>query len=169
MKEKHLIKKSENVDPLTEAAFEDLSFVAYPPKYNPRRKFKKGDIVKLVEWHGRLPYDTDHHLMPSPGEVHIVLADEYERNEVYIGMSSADEHQSVVHACHLELITSIEDLAPYRVESDQYGFHIENKAGEILATYNDSVHPDAHKAAEDECTRLNMQYAGNKYKKELKY
>lgn len=91
------------------------------PKYDPCRKFRKGDKVRLIEWNGRKPFDTLHGLKLNPGEVHIVLDDEYERNEVYIGMSAADEEQSVVHACNLELITPVEDVEPYIVEKSNDG------------------------------------------------
>lgn len=77
------------------------------------RRFRKGDRVRVVAWQGRSPFDTHHGLKINAGEIHIVLDDEYERNEVYIGMSSADEEQSVIHACHLELVTPVEELERY--------------------------------------------------------
>lgn len=128
------------------------------PKYDPCRKFKKGDKVKLIEWNGRTPYDTHHELKPPPGEVHIVIEDEYDRNEVYIGMSAADEHQSVVHACHLELVTPVEELEPYSVKAHQHGYHIERFDGELVATYNNDTHPDALSAVMAECKRLNEKH-----------
>lgn len=150
-----------------------------PPKYDPCRKFKKGDKVKLIEWNGRTPYDTHHELKPPPGEVHIVIEDEYDRNEVYIGMSAADEHQSVVHACHLELVTPVEELEPYKVEKrlSRYAvyYHDPDEDGMTGRVYEQAAfyfgHPnqytkdEALAAAEAERDRLNEEYR-NKHQNE---
>lgn len=58
---------------------------------------------------------------------------------------------------YIELVTPVEELEPYRVDHNQYGWHVE-KDGEILATYNDSRHPHAKEAAEAERDRLNEEY-----------
>lgn len=91
-----------------------VSLPSEPPiSFGSYRRFRKGDRVRVVAWQGRTPFDTHHGLKINAGEIHIVLDDEYERNEVYIGMSSADEEQSVIHACHLELVTPVEELERY--------------------------------------------------------
>lgn len=136
------------------------------PKYDPCRRFRKGDKVRLIEWNGRKPFDTHHSLKPNPGEVHIVLDDEYDRNEVYIGMSAADEEQSVVHACNLELITPVEELEPYTV--DECGFDptlYVRKNGKVYMAipYNEGTslfqtREEALATAEAECARLNAEY-----------
>lgn len=140
-----------------------LSLPTAEPKHDPCRKFKKGDKVKLIEWNGRTPYDTHHELKPSPGEVHIVIEDEYDRNEVHIGMNAADEHQSVVHACHLELVTPVEELEPYFVLDSPRTFNIcKHGGGKSVATfYKDQ--PLAREHAEKYCAALNAEY-----RKELK-
>ena len=128
------------------------------PQHDPCRKFRAGDKVRLIEWNGRRPFDTHHGLPLNPGEVHIVLDDEYERNEVYIGMSAADEEQSVIHACNLELITPIEELEPYEIAENIYGWIVfKDTPGNVVANFNKN-HPHAKEAAEAECARLNAEH-----------
>lgn len=133
------------------------------PKNDPCRLFRKGDRVRVITWNGRSPFDTIHGLKINPGEVHIVLDDEYERNEVYIGMSAADEEQSVVHACNLELITPIEELEPYEVTESTDYFAVENRSkGDEAATFWKEWHPNPKEAAEAECARLNAEHRKEK-------
>lgn len=145
---------------------EPPTLVGPAPKYDPCRKFRKGDKVRLIKWNGRNPFDAHHGLKLNPGEVHIVLDDEYDRNEVYIGMSAADEEQSVVHSCNLELVTPIEELEPYTV--DECGFAptlYVRKNGKVYMTipYKEGTslfqsREEALAAAEAERDRLNAEY-----------
>lgn len=141
---------------------EPPTLVGSQPKYDPRRRFRKGDRVRVITWNGRSPFDTIHGLKINPGEVHIVLDDEYERNEVYIGMSAADEEQSVIHACNLELVTPIEELEPYEVTESTDYFAVENRSkGDEAATFWKEWHPNPKEAAEAECARLNAEHRKN--------
>ena len=137
---------------------EPPTLVGSPSKHSPCRKFRKGDRVRVITWNGRTPFDTIHGLKINPGEVHIVLDDEYERNEVYIGMSAADEEQSVIHACHLELVTAVEELEPYSVVDAHTHWNVADKNMKTVAMYNKGYHPHAQAAAEAERDRLNAEH-----------
>lgn len=125
------------------------------PKYDPCRLFKKGDKVMLRKWCGRNPVIYGMNLFQL-GEVLNVDEDENTKEEGLILVSNAECKQSI-HACYLDLITPVEELEPYNVDHNQYGWHVE-KDGEIIATYNDERRPNAKEAAEAECKRLNDEY-----------
>lgn len=139
------------------------------PKNDPCRKFRKGDKVRLIEWNGRKPFDTLHGLKLNPGEVHIVLDDEYDRNEVYIGMSAADEEQSLVHSCHLELVTPVEEVKPYSVRHNEvhaaWSIYGPYGLSAVNYFYGDRYPYSKHSAeaaAYAECDRLNAAHRKEK-------
>lgn len=153
----------ECVSPITPS--EPPTLVGTPPTHDPCRKFRKGDKVQIIEWNGRNPFDTHHGLKLNPGEVHIVLDDEYERNEVYVGMSAADEEQSVVHACNLELVSPVEELSPYTVRHNEahaawsiYGPFDLSAVNYFYGPRYPYTPKTARAAAEAECARLNSEY-----------
>lgn len=47
----------------------------------------------------------------------------------------------------------------YRVETNQYGYHIEDsRNGNVIAVYGDELLPNAFEVAGDDCELLNEQY-----------
>lgn len=117
------------------------------PKYDPCRLFKKGDKVRVVDWNGRT---TNH-----KGEIGEVTEDELGGRVTF----SVGSHtfKRCYPICFLELVTPVEEIEPYSVETCQYGYTV-NKGELILATYNDETHPHAKEAAEAERDRLNAEY-----------
>ena len=121
-------------------------------KYDPCRLFRKGDIVTPIERDGREVPDE------APVGEKCTVVESEKNGIVCIRYDAGSEHY--IHEIpfyHLELVTPVEELEPYRVDHNQYGWHVE-KDGEILATYNDSRHPHAKEAAEDERDRLNAEH-----------
>lgn len=125
------------------------------PKYDPCRKFKKGDKVHMKrEVHGRPVYIGDDAWEPlDPNEIWSVEEDELETGWVHIKTSCV--HASVWHGM-LELVTPIEELEPYSVEDGPMAFRLK-KGDKLLASYWRS-HPNAKAAAEAERDRLNAEY-----------
>lgn len=126
-------------------------------KYDPKRLFKKGDKVRIVEWNGRD--------IARVGQIGYVVADEHNSKvELAIDGWKKDVYYPV---CHLELITSVEELNPYSVlETDTInGFDI-MRDGLCVMTfpygskeagyYRDEI--GAKEAAEAECKRLNDEH-----------
>lgn len=125
------------------------------PKYDPNRKFRKGDKVRVKrEVHGRPVYIGEDAWEPlDPNEIWEVV-EEKETGWVHLknGCLSAD----VWHGM-LELVTPAEELEPYSVgESTDY-FSVE-KDDEELSLYWKDKHPNAKVAAEAERDRLNAEY-----------
>lgn len=122
-----------------------------PPKYDPCRKFRKGDIVTPKERNGRIPWAKDMTLT--------VVADESTAG-VTVRYDDTGEER-IMCVLFLELLTPVEELAPYYIEETEYEYCITIMIGErkdTPATYHKRMHPRAKEAAEAERDRLNAEY-----------
>lgn len=134
------------------------------PKYNPGRKFKKGDLVKK-----RYIYGRSCDAIGSPG-IYTVTEDEDTNGGNVIVKNDTGGHYKV-KAVFLQLVTAVEDRPVYSVQESeaQACFDIIRDnlcvmsfpfgAKEHGWYYNETA---AKEAAEIECNRLN-----NLYKQEL--
>ena len=117
------------------------------PQYDPCRKFRKWDMVRVVEWNGRD--------IARVGEIGHVVSDEYNsRVEIAIDGWTKEVYYP---ACHLKLVTPAEELEPYFIEEISNGYKLMKRNGKQLANYWED-HPQAKAAAEAECARLNAEY-----------
>lgn len=112
---KEQIKKLKVGDPILIHGTENTES---SPKHDPCRLFKKGDIVRLREYNGRKPYDYWHKqtIEHFGAKLDTVLEDELDSGNVDIFQDAPIDELTVrVHSCHLELVTPVEELEPYRV------------------------------------------------------
>lgn len=118
--------------------------VCEKPKYDPYRRFKKGDIVRVVEWNGRdiARVGMEGRVVGNERDSRVELAIDGWKKDVFYP------------ACHLELVTPVEELKPYMVVLNTLGYHVEGCDGKVLATYYTIIHPNAYEAAKAECKRL---------------
>lgn len=122
------------------------------PKYDPCRPLKKGDKVKLrEEVQGRKTSRFVTGL--SLGKIYTVETDEFNHTVDIVGEMGLGRYSFV----HLELVTPVEELEPYRVEESTDYFSVD-KGEEELCTYWKYTHPNAKEAAEAECARLNAEH-----------
>lgn len=140
------------------------------PKYDPYRKFRKGDIVRLREYNGRKPYDfwNKQTIKHFGAKLDTVYDDEKEDSgHVDIFQDAPiDELMVRVHASCLELVTPVEELEPYRVvwpENYQCVRIMKGKRihSSIPFREEECVYltlEEALAAAEAECARLNEEY-----------
>lgn len=135
------------------------------PKYDPKRLFKKGDKVRIIEWNGRD--------IARVGQIGYVVADEYNSKvELVIDGRKKDVYYPV---CHLELVTPVEELPPYYVTETDIEFQVRMKVEEddclisafrfknIVEGYKKyhAMLPEikqARERAEAECERLNAEW-----------
>lgn len=133
------------------------------PKHDPCRKFRKGDKVRVVRWNGRD--------IARVGQIGYVVADEYNsRVELAIDGWTKDVFYP---ACHLELVTPVEELEPYYVSTniDCSTCTIFKRVGEKKFVHSAYYFVngrgcsnailginEANAAAEAECARLNAEY-----------
>lgn len=141
------------------------------PKYDLTRKFKKGDIVRVVERGGRRP--TSYKPI-VPGHTYTVYADE-DYGEVILDIGLGTEGGEPVEWYYLELVTPIEDTLPYYIVEKDIEFQVRMKVEDkdclistfrfknIVETYRrySNMLPSmkqAREAAEAELNRLNEDY-----------
>lgn len=137
------------------------------PTYDSYRKFKKGDVVRVVECGGRLPTC---HAPVMLGNTYTVSSDERKSGTILL-----DSPNGAVEWCYLELVTPVEDTLPYYiVEKDiEFQVHMRIKNEDCLISafrfknivegykrYYDMLPSmkQAREAAEAECERLNAEY-----------
>lgn len=117
------------------------------PKYNPGRKFKKGDKVNVTSRDGRYPV-----VLPMEcvwfGENLVVVEDEEDDGVVQV-LSEAGRKMSVAFF-FLELVSSVEDQMPYSI--DPTNTNVLLKDSKKLATFED------YDEAQEVRDRLNAEW-----------
>ena len=143
--------------------FPVFSPISPAPKYDPYRKFRKGDKVRVVKRHGReTPLAS---VMQDLSEkTFTVIADEDEDNDVLIDTSKGNRF---IQFSHLELVTPVEELEPYSVNENEHSKSYEVLRGHpvrVCAAYYYGGECPAYTkeaakaAAEAERDRLNAEY-----------
>lgn len=127
-------------------------------KYDPFRKFRKGDVVRVVERDGRKFSGFPGEFIKA-GDVLTVYEDE---ELLYVNAFTADGRKVAVVWFCLELVSPAEERSPYsvRVYMDQSNtyFDVATSNGFYVARFDEDLHPNAKAAAEAECKRLNEEW-----------
>lgn len=126
------------------------------PKYDPRRKFRKGDKVRFKEHLGRKS-------LAHCDEIITLEVDEIHGQCFWQEMKPyGDIVQRNAYFCFLELVTPVEEQEPYYIEEELETITILSKKDPIFhkcwhyAGVKSGV--IALEAAEAECARLNAEY-----------
>ena len=132
-----------------------LTHIMNTPDYNPCRKFRVGDIVTPCQVNGRwwAPAWKD-----RSGILYEVIEAECPDSSE---MTVKDETVATpfeVHAAFFKLVTPVEELEPYRLDNDTFGWIVLGKGGFIAARFWQDYHPNAKASAEAECKRLNAEH-----------
>lgn len=114
------------------------------PKYDPCRKFRKGDKVRAVEYKGRKGTDCPN----FTGKIYTVSQEE--RSNGLLKLTD-DVYVYYIDPAYVELVTSTEEMEPYSVGGSIDGC-ILYKNGELYAEFVNSI--DAERA----CELLNAEY-----------
>ena len=135
------------------------------PKYDPCRKFKKGDVVRIVERHKR--YQPNIPVDELWKGLCTVAEDEDFCNNL-VKVRSEDGREKLSHWWYLELVTPAEELEPYSVKLRQeitvddtypYCAVVDYDGNEAARFYCEQYEAGKAKvAAEAECARLNAEY-----------
>lgn len=142
------------------------TLVGPAPKHDPRRLFRKGDIVRLREYNGRPPYDYWHKqvIKNFGAKLDTVLEDEKDSGNVDIFQDAPIDELTVrVNSCHLELVTPAEEMEPYYAKESHYKDEWQvwrrdaHNIDTLMSTYACS-HPHAKDSAEAERDRLNAEH-----------
>ena len=122
------------------------------PKYDPCRRFKKGDKVRVIkERNGR---KTPACGAICPGKSYTVSDDEKDGD---VMLRTCNWMHDCISWDWLELVTPVEEDEPYSVEESSDYYSVE-KEGNELCTFWKDVHPAPREGAEAECKRLNAEY-----------
>lgn len=129
-----------------------------PPKHDPCRLFKKGDRAQVVERNGRTPT-----CFPV-GRIKvgdIVTVAENEAGDVFIKVLTKDGHEMMVPWFMLELVTPVEEMERYAVDTGDIAWFVvdrKHESGELNVAMYMNTHPNPKAAAEAERDRLNAEY-----------
>lgn len=125
-------------------------------KYDPCRKFRKGDIVEPRELYGRI------HKALFYNDKYEVLEDEDKDGIVKVKyLDGGFTCTSYIPFYWLKLITPVEELEPYSVKEYKWYWHVLGEwNGEKMTVckFIKDFHPHAKEAAEAECARLNAEH-----------
>lgn len=120
------------------------------PKYDPCRRFKKGDKVRIVQCKGR---DFNREAKLSRGKVAEVLYDEVEN--VLISVFLPDKSDIAIDPAYLELVTPVSEREPYSVIDSPRAYNIVQVREKKLFTSFYKDQPHAKEEAEKYCKQLN--------------
>lgn len=136
-----------------------ISLPPAKPKYDPCRKFKEGDVVRVVERHGR--YQPNIPVDELWKGLCTVAEDEDFCNNL-VKVRSADGREKLSHWWYLELVTPVEEHDLYFVLDSPRTFNICKRGGGKFAATFDKYQPLAREHAEKYCAALNAEYRKEK-------
>lgn len=132
---------------------EPPTLVGSQPKHDPCRKFRKGDIAEVSQYKGRaiIPIDL------KVGDKVKVCENEKE-GASFVQVIDHIGRRFFIIPAFLELSTPIEELEPYGISENLYGWIVfKDSPGNVMANFN-KTHPNPKEAAEAECDRLNAEH-----------
>lgn len=142
---------------------ESLSHPSAKPKYDPCRRFKAGDKVRIVQCKGR---DFSDETKMYRGRITEVLSDEDNYSVETNLLNEAESIEGItigIDPAYLELVTPVDERVYFRVgdfpvngEWSVWKDSLEKT--EIISSYKIDTHPNAKKAAEAERDRLNAEH-----------
>lgn len=124
---------------------------ASAPKYDPCRRFRKGDKVEYHPKDGRELFEAER----LRAQTLTVLENEHEEYN-RVNVTTRNGYVLSVPFYYLKLVTPVEEMEPYSVEKGEYSYRL--KSGDKLLANYWRNHPHAKAAAEAECARLNAEY-----------
>ena len=136
------------------------------PKYDQNRKFRKGDVVRVVERNGR--YQPNIPVDEFWSGLLTVSEDENFCNNL-VKVRSEDGREKLSHWWYLELVTPVEELGPYSVRHNEahaawsiYGTFGLSAVNYFYGERYPYTQEQAKAAAEAERDRLNAAYRKEK-------
>jgi hypothetical protein len=124
------------------------------PKYDPNRKFRKGDIVKPCQVKGRWQSIT----WKGCSGMHFTVTEDEDEDGIVSIKAPDCKLPSITSAVFFELVTPVEELEPYSVVDAHTHWDVADKNMKTVATYSKGHHPNAKVAAEAERDRLNAKW-----------
>lgn len=157
----------------------DYISICEQPKYDPCRKFKKGDKVRIRKVNGNLPKCRYNGVTVKDGTIGEINSSG-ERNCYWVKFNRTTSW--CLDCAYFELVTPVEELEPYYVEEKDIEYQVRMEKGGLdclisVFRYHNYIEgykqyydilptmKQAKAAAEAECARLNEEYR-KKYENE---
>ena len=155
LKDKGLLKEPSKLQMLCSSPeMKSLIKKLSTPKYDPNRKFRKGDIVKPCQVKGRWQSIT----WKGRSGIHFTVTEDEDEDGIVSIKDPDCKLPSITSAVFLELVTPVEELEPYIVVDAHTHWDVADKNMKTVAMYSKGNHPHAKEAAEAERDRLNAEY-----------
>lgn len=148
----------------TRVAYADLSMPPSPPKYDPCRKFKKGDIVEPCSINGR----WCSHTWEDRSGIYFEVAKDEDPLTAHMYLKDPSSQETfLAHAAFFKLVTPVEETEPYSIIVQPEGYHCVRimKGTKIHSSIPFDEEEcvcrtleEAKAAAEEERDRLNAEY-----------
>ena len=121
----------------------------------PLRLYREGDIVTPCQANNRWLSD----LWKDKSGMHLKVVKAETPHEAYMDVKDPDSPQPyTVNTAYFKLIRPVEELEPYGIADHLHGWIVyKDTPGTVIANFN-HTHPNAKKAAQAECARLNAEY-----------
>ena len=128
------------------------------PKYDPCREFKVGDKVRMMIRDGRYPYC--HNLKESIVPTDIICTVTKRECNGFVEVEYYNGYNPVVHFSFLELVTPVEEIKQFYLESDNnmlfYIYFGTEQNYELVSRLDKKYYSLTD--AQAECDRLNTEY-----------
>lgn len=147
----------------TDVGYAHPSNVILPPpapKYDPCRKLKVGDVVRVLKINGNLPKCQWAGNIPKEGVTGIVR--KLRKDDHFVWIDCKEIFGYCIEPAYLELVTPVEELEPYYVKETASVYEVfnRNENNSSVAIFFKSQYSieKAKERAEAERDRLNAEY-----------
>lgn len=153
--------------------FDPAALEPSAPKYDPKRKFRKGDLVKITGYRGRPLFAPggDRKLAQGYNLECVVTLEKGEDDYgiVVLPYGVLEKSDTLLHVACIELVKPIEEIEaerPYKVKNGYYFFRVQKEASYIYEIWWKSEacpsspysEEEARKKAQEICDDLNRKH-----------
>lgn len=151
LKDKGLLKEPSKLQMLCSSPeMKSLIKKLSTPKYDPNRKFRKGDIVKPCQVKGRWQSIT----WKGCSGIHFTVTEDEDEDGIVSIKDPDCKLPSITSAVFLELVTPVEELEPYTISEGAGIIEVYNEKREaVKAWFYDDVKAGVKALAEAEAER----------------
>ena len=132
------------------------------PKYDPSRKFRERDKVRFRKVNER--FTPEWHAPTFVGSLGIIVSDE--RESGYVRVHCYDGICRSIDATYLELVTPVEELEPYYIETETFDYEIRNANDDPDIGTSLALHIKIQDPDEGQILRVKSYYESYVYSRE---
>lgn len=167
-----LVEIHDNEYPDAASYFEPSSLEPVQPKYDPARKYRKGDLVRITGFHGRLFGMGDARKLSGNNTIGIqveLIEDEYNGGTIALPAGILSDGYNMISVACIELVKPIEEIEaeqPYMIKDVGTCFQVRKGGNYIYEIFWESntcpkspySKEEALKKAQELCDELNRKH-----------